>query len=196
MIVSRRACLLSAMALLGAGCETPTRQRVYPKLSFTHLPPMRLNVARLDYVAGYVSPEKEPFVDHLFPDIPADVAMRWGRDRLIAVGNIGEATFTVKDASAVMTPLPRTQGIAGLVTQDQSERCDLRIAMSLEAFQPLPVTSGHAEAESKQSHSFPEDMTLNEREAVWFQMTEQAMRELDHVFSQTIRDKLGRLVVS
>jgi hypothetical protein len=37
-------------------------------------------------------------------------------------------------------------------------------------------------------------MTLNQREAVWFQMTESAMRELDGKLEAAIRDKLAVFV--
>ena len=37
-------------------------------------------------------------------------------------------------------------------------------------------------------------MTLNEREAVWFQMTESAMRELDEKLEAAIKDKLQPFV--
>ena len=194
MKIARRTWLLGGLALASGACETPPTQRVYPELSFSHLPPLRLNVARIEFVQGYVSPRREPFVDHLFPQIPAEVAMRWGRDRLRAIGTLGEATFAVKEASAVLTPLPRTEGLEGIVTQDQSERCDLRIAMSLEVYRPLPVGSGHAEGQVSRSRTLAEDMTLNQREAVWFEMTEQAMRELDRTFAATIRARLGIFV--
>ncbi len=195
MNIDRRAWLLGAAACAVAGCETPPSPRTYPELSFSHLPPIRLDVARIDVVAAYVAPGMAPHVDHLFPRIPRDVVARWGRERLLAVGHLGEAFFTINDASAVSIPLPRTTGLTGLLTQDQSDRCDLRIAVTLEVYRPLPAASGEVRAEVKRSRTMAEDLTLNEREAAWFQMTEQAMRELDSTLAAAIRDKLAPFVI-
>lgn len=62
--------------------------------------------------------------------------------------------------------------------------------MKLELGNPLLAATGIATASATRSQTVAEDMTLNEREAVWFQMTESAMRELDQKLEAAIRDKL------
>ncbi|MBL9033418.1 MAG: hypothetical protein JNN33_01570, partial [Rhodospirillaceae bacterium] len=55
---------------------------------------------------------------------------------------------------------------------------------------PQLQTTGSAEASASASRTVLENMTLNQREAVWFDMTESAMRELDQKLEAAIRDKL------
>ena len=55
---------------------------------------------------------------------------------------------------------------------------------------PLLQATGSAEATATRSQTVAENMTLNQREAVWFAMTESAMRELDQKLEIAIRDKL------
>ncbi len=66
--------------------------------------------------------------------------------------------------------------------------------MKLEVGNPLLATTGCVTATANRSQTVAEDMTLNEREAVWFQMTESAMRELDEKLEGAIKDKLQPFV--
>ena len=54
--------------------------------------------------------------------------------------------------------------------------------------------AGTVTAQSARSQTVREDMTLNQREAVWFQMTESAMRELDEKLEAAIKDNLKPFV--
>jgi hypothetical protein len=62
--------------------------------------------------------------------------------------------------------------------------------VKLEIGNPLLATTGFVTAAANRSQTVAEDMTMNQREAVWFQMTESAMRELDQKLEAAIRDKL------
>jgi hypothetical protein len=75
---------------------------------------------------------------------------------------------------------------------EQSDRYDLHIAVKLEL--ENPQSFGAVTAEVNRSQTVAENMTLNQREAVWFQMTESAMRELDGKLEAAIRDKLAVFV--
>jgi hypothetical protein len=151
-------------------------------------------VAQIEIVNAYKAPGVAPNVDHLFPQKPADVAAAWGRDVLRAVGQRGLATYTIVDATATEAALPRSRGMTQIFRTEQSERYDLRIEVKLEVGNPLLAKTGEVTATATRSQTVAEDMTLNEREAVWFQMTESAMRELDKELEAAIRDKLAPFV--
>ena len=192
--MNRRAfLLLPALALLAA-CDTPPMRQSFATLTFQDRPPLRLDVAQIEIVNAYEAPGAAPNVDHLFPQKPADVAAAWGRDVLRAVGQRGMATYTIVDASATETPLPRARGMSQIFRTEQSERYDLRIEVKLDVGNPLLAKTGEVTATANRSQTVAEDMTLNEREAVWFQMTESAMRELDGELEAAIRDKLAPFV--
>ena len=103
--------LLPSLALLASACDTPPKRREFATLTFQDRPSIRLDVAQIEVVSAYKAPGQAPNVDHLFPQKPVDVAMSWGRDVLRAVGSRGMATYTILDASAIETRLPRSTGM-------------------------------------------------------------------------------------
>ncbi len=182
--------LLPSLALLASACDTPPKRRDFATLTFQDRPSIRLDVAQIEIVQAYKAPGQAPNVDHLFPQKPLDVATAWGRDVLRAVGQRGMATYTILDASATETRLPRSTGVTQVFKNEQSDRYDLKIAVRLDINNPVLRAIGEAQASASRSQTVAEDMTLNEREAVWFEMTESAMRELDQKLEAAIRDKL------
>jgi hypothetical protein len=189
MMNRRTFLLLPSLALLAA-CDTPPMRQSFATLTFQDRPPIRLDVAQVEIVQAYKAPGVAPHVDHLFPQKPVDVAASWGRDVLQAAGQRGMATYTILDASATDTALPRSTGLTQALKTEQSDRYDLHIEVKLEVGNPLLATTGYVTASASRSQTVAEDMTMNQREAVWFQMTESAMRELDQKLEAAIRDKL------
>jgi len=191
-MMNRRAFLLLPSLALLAACDTPPARQSYATLTFQDRPQILLDVAQVEIVQAYQAPGVAPHVDHLFPQKPVDVATAWGRDVLRAVGQRGQATYTIVDASAIDTPLPRSTGLTQMFKTEQSDRYDLHIAVKLELSNGQSM--GTATAEANRSQTVAENMTLNQREAVWFQMIESAMRELDGKLEAAIRDKLAVFV--
>jgi hypothetical protein len=181
--------MLPTLALLSA-CDTPPERHTFPTLTFQDRPQIRLDVAQVEIYQAYQAPGTAPHVDHLFPQKPVDVAAAWGRDVLLAVGERGLATYTILDATATQTALQRSTGMTQMFKTEQSDRYDLHIAVKLELGNPLLNATGIATASASRSQTVAENATLNQREAVWFQMTESAMRELDQKLEAAIRDKL------
>jgi hypothetical protein len=188
--MNRRSFLLLPSLALLAACDTPPMRQSYATLTFQDRPQIRLDVAQIEIVQAYQAPGVAPHVDHLFPQKPVDVATSWGRDVLRAVGQRGQATYTILDASATDTELPRSTGLTQMFKTEQSNRYDLHIAVKLEVGNPQLATTGVVTADAFRSQTVAENMTMNQREAVWFQMTESAMRELDGKFETAIKDKL------
>ena len=192
--MNRRSFLLVPSLALLAACDTPPMRQSFATLTFQDRPPIRLDVAQIEVVQAYKAPGAAPNVDHLFPQKPAEVAAAWGRDVLRAVGQRGMATYTIVDASATETALPRSGGLTQVFRTEQSDRYDLRIAVTLDIGNPLLAKTGQVTAAVNRSQTVAEDMTLNQREAVWFQMTESAVRELNQELEAAIRDKLAPFV--
>jgi hypothetical protein len=193
MMTRRAILLLPALAVLGA-CDTPPMRQSFATLTFEDRPQIRLDVAHVEIVDAYNAPGVAPYVDHLFPQKPEDVAEAWGRDVLRAAGERGMATYTIIDATATQTALPRSTGLSQMFRAEQSDRYDLHIEVKLEVGNPLLASTGYVSAIANRSQTVAEDMTLNEREAVWFQMTESAMRELDQKLEAAIKDTLKPFV--
>ena len=196
--VRRRTILIAAgaAALMGvAACETTVPRSGFPELAYSHLPPINLAVSRVDVVQEYRAPGNKPNVEHLFPVVPALVAERWARDRLKPVGADGIARVTVKNASVVEVPLERTSGIRGMLTTDQAERYDGAIEIAIEIVAPDGRVAGSVASRAERRRTVPEDITLLEREKVWFEMTEAMMNDLNASLERQIRDNLSRWLV-
>ena len=187
--MSRSPALASILAVvfLLTGCATEVQKPGFSQISFAHLQPISLNVARIEVENRYVSPATRPNVEHEFPVSPAAVASNWGRDRLRAVGQSGVAWVVVRRASVVEVPLKRTTGVTGAFTRDQSERYDAIIDMMVE----LRDTDGNvrvtAESTAKRSRSVSENVSLIEREKIWFEMTETMMSDLNTALENQVR---------
>lgn len=180
----------AALAAAGmAGCETTVPRSGFPELAYDHLAPLSLGVGRVDVVHEYRSPAELPNVEHLFPISPAETAERWARDRLRPVGGPGQVRATIVRASVVEVPLERRGGIRGTFTTEQSERYDaeLEVRLDLEAEGATASVSSRAE----RRRTVPENISLADREKVWFEMTEAMMNDINASLERQIRDNFG-----
>ncbi|MGB0631832.1 MAG: hypothetical protein ACPGRZ_14170 [Alphaproteobacteria bacterium] len=182
----RTACL-ALVVIIVSGCATDVQKPGFPQISFAHLQPIALNVARVEVENRYLSPAARPNVEHEFPVSPAAVAMNWGRDRLRAAGAAGVARVIVRRASVVEVPLKRSEGVKGLFTRDQSERYDAVIDMMAEIRDEASNVRVTVESTAKRSRSVSENISLIEREKVWFEMTEAMMSDLNTALENQIR---------
>ena len=178
---------LIAVVFLLAGCATEVQKSGFPQISFAHLQPISLNVTRIEMENRYISPATRPNVEHEFPVSPAAVASNWGRDRLRAVGASGVARVIVRRASVVEVPLKRTTGVTGAFTRDQSELYEAVIDMMVELRDATGNVRVTVESTAKRSRSVSENISLNDREKIWFEMTESMMADLNTALENQVR---------
>ena len=179
-------CLI-LVAIVSAGCAADVQKNGFPQISFAHLKPISLDVARIEVENKYVSPAAKPNVEHKFPSSPAAVALNWGRDRLRAVGVSGVARVVVRRASVIEVPLMRSKGLQGLFTKDQSERYDALIDVMAEIRDETGKVRVTVESRVSRSRTVPENMSLIKRETVWFEMAEAMMADLNTTLENQIR---------
>ena len=189
-----RCVVVAALAVMVAACEATTVQPHYPTITFSHLAPVNIDVATVEYVDRYVPPQQAPNVDHLFPVPPSTVAARWAQDRLLATGVTRRARVVLVTASVTETPLAKTTGLTGTFTIDQVARYDATAEMRVEIVTDSGVVEGRANAIATRSRTVPEDITLNQRDQIWYEMAEALMRDLDGQLTKNIRLHLGRWV--
>lgn len=194
--LSRRSVLLGAALALLAGCETQVPRSQFPELAYSQLPPINLNVARVEVVQQYHPPGKKPNVEHLFPVVPALAAERWAHDRLKAVGADGMARVTIVYAGVVEVPLKRMGGIEGAFTKEQSERYDGAIEVKIDILTGDGRQAASVSTRAERRRTVPEDITLLGREKVWFEMTEAMMNDLNASLERQIKDNFGNWLVS
>jgi hypothetical protein len=182
---------LALLALALVSCNTPPKRQTFPDITFQHLQPFRLDVARVQIVDGY-RPESGADIGNQFPEAPAAVARQWAQDRLLAVGRQGEAVYTITLAKAKQTPLKRSQGMTAMTHKDQSDRYDLAITVNLEV--RSGGKAGAVTAQAARSRTVREDMTLNEREGVLFNLLDVTMKDVNAQMEKLIPRYLGGFV--
>ena len=96
-MLTRRASLLLPLAV--AACAETPPARDYPPLSYSYLPPLRLNVASIDVEQRFVPTGAAPDVSPVDPVRPVDALRAMAEDRLKAFGSAGRATLVINDAS-------------------------------------------------------------------------------------------------
>jgi hypothetical protein len=190
LLLQRLAALL-VLPLLLAACATPVEQRNFPDIHYTSQPPIRLNVATIDVTQSYIASNAAPHVDQLFPEQPAKAAAQWARDRLQAVGQGGSLTYDVVDAAAIDTKLPRSTGLSALTSIDQTDQFDLTIAVKVSAVSGDNLHRGTAQATVTRSQTISEKTTPAERDGVWYDMTQQAMDEINAKLESQIDQNLA-----
>lgn len=170
---------LILVSTLLAACDTPQPAPKFDEISFKDLPPIRLNVARIDVANEYVMPFKDPNVEHQMPVAPGAAVERWAGDVLQAVGTVGSAVMVIHEAAVIEIKLKTKKGVSGLFHKEQSERYEGRIRASLIVRDADNRQLAAVDAEAARSQTVREDATPNERAVVWYRMTKSLLAEFD-----------------
>jgi hypothetical protein len=178
-----------------AGCETTPASRQFAELRFSHLPHIRLNVGNVEVVEQYQTNPASPHVEAEFPVPPASVAAQWARDRLKATGGTNIVRATVVNGAVIEVPLKRTTGVKGVFTTDQSERYDTNLELRIQILAPCGRELAAVSSRATRSRTVPENVTLAEREKIWFAITEALMNDLNGSLEQQVRQHFSRWIV-
>lgn len=185
------------MGLVLARCQQTALSSPLTPPGFTEKPALTLNVASIDIVEEYQPTFHAPYVEHLFSTTPAQGIRIWANDRLRASGTAGRLEIIIHDASVKEVPLPRTQGLKGFFTSDQSERYDGRIQVSMRLYDGVKVMSAaEVEAEITQSRSIGEDATLAERERLFNELNKEMLARMDQELEQNMRQYFGSYLMA
>lgn len=196
--LARRSLLIAlpAAALVAAsGCNSPEPSRArFADMTFEHRRDLRLEVFEIEVRNEYRAPLSSPNVEHLFPITPEAAMRRWARDRLEATGTPGRrARFIIKDAKVIEEKLSRTGGIRGMFTRDQTERYTITLEAALEVIGSRGMLAeGFATARAVRARTVGESITVSQREHAWYELLEEAMRDLDVELERRIRGNLAQ----
>ena len=192
--MARIALLAGLMLWLGACTTDPEPPPAFPPLSFADKPPIRFEVAKIEIEDRYRPPAKAPNVEHLFPIPLAAAAQAWAEDRFRAVGRSGTARVLIEDASATLTKLETDEGVTGLFKREQAEELTGRLLVRIEVTGLASLTSGFAEASASGRRTILESISLNERDAIYYEFGKGLTRKLDETMDEAIATHLQSLV--
>ena len=181
--------VLLGVTAIAVGCETaPPRHESTPP-SFAALAPLVFDLGRIEVVQRPAAPHPDD-IDHLLPTSPAVAIGLWVTDRLRASGTAGALRVTVEEASARSTPLATNTDLEGLFTEEQAERLDLRLRVTIEAIDASGQVNGSATADAKRSRTLPEGITLAERERLYDETVKALLHDYNASQEQAIRQYL------
>jgi hypothetical protein len=175
-----------------AACRSEGERPNYPELTWTHLPPITLDVAEIEIIDNTAPSKASPHVEQLFPVPPSHAAQRWARDRLRAGGLANRARFIIQRADVIETSLPKTGGLAGIFTSDQADRYDAVLTVLLEIRSDTSGLLGQVTTEVRKSRTVAEDVSFNERDTAWFEMTDDLMKLFNSEMERNMPLYLGR----
>jgi|HubBroStandDraft_1064217.scaffolds.fasta_scaffold00101_45 hypothetical protein len=183
-----RLCLYASLAAGLAACASPPPPPRFAEIRFDQEPPIRLEVGRIEIVDLFQPSFRPPEVEHEFPVPPAHALEALCRDRFQAAapGSANFARFTIVDASVRETELPRTEGIEGAFTIDQTWRYDGRVAVRLEIIDARGSTVRTVAAEAVRNTTEAEDISPDERDRAWYEMSRDLVQSLDQELERQI----------
>ncbi len=120
----------------------------------------------------------------------------WARDRLQAVGSArpGDLSPSSMRAPSAM-PLPRSSGLDAALKNEQSDRYELTDHRQARGRQPAARQIRQSVTETvTRSQTVAEDLTLNQREVVLFNLLDTAMKDLNARLEQSIPQYLAPLL--
>ena len=178
-----------AVTTIVAACQPPPSYESEP-FSFAALPPLVFDLGGIEVVERG-SPPHASDVDHLFSTPPAVAARLWAEDRLRTSGSVGLLRVTIEDASARITPLKTNTDLKGLFTEEQAERLDLRLRVTIEAIDESGQVNGSATADARRSRTLLEGITLAERERTYDEVVKALLHDYNASQEKAIRQYLG-----
>lgn len=189
--------ITAALTLLGAAACQSTPAAKPATNSYAFQPPITLDVATINVIDEYQSPGKSPNVEHLFPTPPAQAVHQWTKDRLKAAGTSRVAEVVIKDASVIETALPRTEGVKGWFTKDQSERYDGKLAVEIKIYGERRVLpEAEVSAQATRSRTVAEDASVAAREALFDTLSQELAEELNQELEKQMRTYFGNYITA
>lgn len=185
---------LTALAL--ASCQDAPAPSAPAGIHFGNKPPIRLNVAQLQVNSAYQPPMKLPNVDHQMPTPPLMAINQWAGQRFAPAGSQGTLEIVIEDASVKETPLPKKDGITGFFTDDQEARYDAHIKVTIRLYDGVnTIAANEAQAEVSRWRTINEKATVAQREAMFNNMLQEMMLQLDAEADARVRQYFGRSIV-
>ncbi len=185
---------LTALALVA--CQDAPTPSGSAGIHFGNKPPLRLNVANINIVENYRAPMALPNVDHTLPTPPIMAIKQWAGQRFAAGGSQGHLEIAIEDASVKETPLQKKDGLTGFFTDDQEARYDAHIKITLRIYDGVnTISTGEAVAEVSRWRTINEKATVAQREAMFNNMLQEMMLQLDSEAEARIRQYSARFII-
>lgn len=176
-------------------CLPPPEVGNAPSISFRQFDPFRLNVAEIKIIEDYTPSLNAPHVELRMPTSPSQAMKIWAGDRLRAIGSEGFIEVVIKDASVIAVPLPRTQGVKGAFTKDQSTRYDAKLEVEMRLYHGGAISNANLNVVGSRSQTIAEDASPSEHDALFHRMVEELMVSINAELERNIQQYFNQYLV-
>ena len=191
-------CVALGSVLFLAACSTPTPPpKVNLEITFQHLPPVQLDVARIDVVDAYNIGGSAPRIEHLYGETPASLARRWVAERITPAGRQGLATLIIEEASVTEEKLQPRSGFEGLFNDDRDVKFVGKLSrLEFREIDGMATRSFVAKADAYADRVLLESATLNERDTAYYRILESLAKNFDETMLAEIRRVMGPIILN
>jgi hypothetical protein len=194
--VVRIAFVTALAGLVLASCSSPPPHPQYPDIRFTNEPPIALAVGTVILREDYTPSAAPPHVEERFPVMPMQALENWAHDRLRASGGPDQAIVDITNASVIETALPQKTGISSWFTNEQSERYDMTIQVTINIVDPTGLVVRTATVRAARSQSVAQNISPDQRDQTWYDMTKAIMAAFDRQMEHEIRSHFTGFVTN
>ena len=187
--------LFLALTLVLAACSSSPPLQRFPEMTFRNMPPIRLDVGRIEVVPEYQPPAQPPHIEYDMPVAPENAVRRWVQDRLQPVGRTGTLRVVIHDAQATEVPLKTDDTITGVFKKEQAARIKMSVDVSIQLLDDKQFVSAEATGNAAVSRTTTEGIKLNEHDRVLYEMVEEMMKNFNANIEPSIRSSLGPIIV-
>jgi hypothetical protein len=187
---------LALVALTFTACEDAPQVSAPAPITFSNRAPIRLNVAQVKVIDSYRSSMTMPYIEHTLPTSPATAIHQWAGQRLIAAGQAGTLEITIEDAAVKQTDLKLKDGIEGFFTDQQSERYDAHVRVTMKLYDGVQTISiADADVDVSRMQTVNEKATVSQREKILNGMVQDIMLRFDSEGEARLRQYFARFIV-
>lgn len=178
----------TAQSANAAGTKAP------PSIDVASLPELRLNVAEIQVVPGYVSPGRKPNVEQLASPSPQQAAEAWAQSKVKAVGTRNRAMVIIRQASIVEVPLPTKGGLEGVFTKEPDRRYDGTLEADIEIRSDNGRKIAEAQARALRTQSVVQGAGDAQLKEIWAKMSRDLAGDLAAEMDKQVRANLATYV--
>ncbi|WP_420547033.1 hypothetical protein [Curvivirga sp.] len=169
--------VISIITLIAA-CSTKVERHNFPDLTYTHLQRVDLDVAAIEVLQAYQPPLQHPNIEHETPISMLGTTATWAKDVFKSVGHSGTAKIIISEASIIEEPLSNNASITSTFTTEQSEKYISQLTVEIR-IEDAFGGSASSNATVSRSITVPEDISLTDRERVWFDLIEDTVNDMN-----------------
>ena len=163
----------------------------YSEPRFDNMPPIELNVNKVEIISEFTPSFTRPNVEHLFPVSVEKTARIWATDRLEAVDFASNrvAQFIIKDASVTEEEIKASQ-----LFHKDSLKYRATLYVILKVSSDGGQSSAQTSIEAWRELTMPIDASIEDKEKYWTEMVQKFFEEFNVRMEQNINQYLNMYV--